>query len=80
MTEDKTNTQVTMDDITKKIDSSYKEVMDRLNDEKKRLENELRQEYRTARKYVRSHPEEGVIYSFIGGVVVGVLLARIFSR
>ena len=69
-----------MDDIAKKIDTSYKEILDRLNDELARLEIDMRQEYRSARKYVRAYPEKGVAYSFMGGVIVGVILTRIFSR
>ncbi len=56
------------------------DIIENLREEKERLENELRQEYRNARKYVRSHPEEGLAYSFIGGAVFGFILAKIFSR
>ncbi|MBP3193155.1 hypothetical protein [Natronogracilivirga saccharolytica] len=80
MEEDKGNEQVKFDDLSKKFDSTYKDIIEKLNEEKDRLENELRQEYRSARKYVRSHPEEGLAYSFLGGLVAGVIIAKIFSR
>ncbi|MEX0679985.1 MAG: hypothetical protein WD097_01270 [Balneolales bacterium] len=80
MAEDKTNAQEKWDELSKKIDSTYNDVIQKLNEEKDRLENELRHEYRIARKYVRSHPEEGVTYAFVGGVVIGILVAKIFSR
>lgn len=80
MEEDKANSQAKMEEISKKFDDTYKVIIEKLNEEKERLENEMRQDYRTARKYVRTHPEEGIAYSFLGGVVVGVLLAKIFSR
>ncbi|MDG5766638.1 hypothetical protein QA596_04095 [Balneolales bacterium ANBcel1] len=76
----KSKTQDKLDELSKKFDSSYKDVIEKLNDEKDRLEHELRQEYRTARRYVRTHPEEGVAYAFLGGVVAGIILAKLFSR
>lgn len=80
MEEDKANSQAKMEEISKKFDDTYKDIIEKLNEEKERLENEMRQDYRTARKYVRTHPEEGIAYAFLGGVVMGVLLAKIFSR
>ncbi len=60
------------------------EVLDRLNErlqvEKKRLEREIRQEYRSARKFVRTNPEKGIGYAFLGGVIGGLLLASLFKR
>ncbi len=80
MEEDKIKSEVKMEEMSKKFDNSYQDVIEKLNEEKERLENELRHEYRAARKYVRSHPEEGLAYSFIGGMVIGILLSKIFSR
>lgn len=59
---------------------TYEKVINRLNEEKDRLERELRHEYRNARKYVRTHPEEGVAYAFLGGLVAGVVLSKLFSK
>ncbi|MFO8028804.1 MAG: hypothetical protein R6U28_03005 [Cyclonatronaceae bacterium] len=62
------------------VDGDHRDIIEKLNEEKERLENEIRQEYRNARKYVRSHPEEALAYAFIGGVAAGLVLAKIFSR
>lgn len=62
------------------VDGDHRDIIEKLNEEKERLENEIRQEYRNARKYVRSHPEEALVYAFIGGVAAGLVLAKIFSR
>lgn len=58
---------------------SYEKIIQRLNEEKEKLERELRHEYRNARKYVRTHPEEGVAIAFIGGLVTGIVLSRLFK-
>ncbi len=80
MEENKTNTPIDNEELTKKMDRSCNDLIEKLNEEKQRLENELRQEYRKARKYVRAHPEEGLAWSFLGGIVVGIVLTKIFSR
>lgn len=80
MEEKKGNAKEKIEELSENFESTYKDVVEKLNEEKERLQNELRKEYRTARKYVRSHPEEGMAYSFLGGLIVGVLLSRLFSR
>jgi len=80
MKEDMASSANKIEELSEKFDSSYKDIIEKLNEEKDRLENEFRQEYRTARKYVRSHPEEGIAYAFLGGIVVGMVLGKIFSR
>lgn len=61
-------------------DGSYRDIIEKLHEEKERLENDIRQEYRNARKYVRSHPEEGLAYAFLGGVLAWFILAKMLSR
>ncbi len=80
MVEDKTKTTADMNAIPGKSSGTNGDIIEKLYEEKERLENEIRREYRNARKYVRSHPEEGLAYSFLGGVVCGLILAKIFSR
>ncbi len=80
MEEKKSGNQESRKEETQILDRSCQDIIEKLNQEKERLENELRHEYRAARKYVRSHPEEGLAYSFVGGMIFGVLLAKIFSR
>jgi ElaB/YqjD/DUF883 family membrane-anchored ribosome-binding protein len=68
------------DSITSKIldRETYEDLIDQLNDEKERIEYDLKKEYRNARKYVRAHPEQGVGFAFLGGIVVGILVASLF--
>jgi ElaB/YqjD/DUF883 family membrane-anchored ribosome-binding protein len=77
---DKSTRAADMENLAGTRDGSYGDIIEKLHEEKERLENELRQEYRNARKYVRSHPEESLAYAFIGGLVAGLVLARLFSR
>jgi ElaB/YqjD/DUF883 family membrane-anchored ribosome-binding protein len=58
---------------------TYENTINKLNAEKERLERDLRKEYRNARKYVRSHPEQGVLVSLIGGFVVGFIVSKLID-
>ena len=80
MAEDKSNKEQESSAPSNQSNDTCGNIIEKLHEEKERLENELRQEYRNVRKYVRSHPEEGLAYSFIGGLMVGFILAKIFSR
>ncbi len=75
------NTRTTdFEDFAGTSNGAYVDIIEKLSEEKERLENELRKEFRNARKYVRSHPEESLAYAFMGGLVAGLVLARFFSR
>ncbi|MEX2641337.1 MAG: hypothetical protein WD266_11655 [Balneolales bacterium] len=58
----------------------YDKLLEKLNQEKDRIEKELKGEYENAKKYVTSHPEEGVAYAFAGGVVFGIIIAKLLSK
>jgi len=58
---------------------TYEDAIHKLNQEKERLEDELVREYRTARHYVRKHPEQGVGISFLGGLVIGFIVAKLLE-
>ena len=55
----------------------YEKLINRLKNERKELKDELNRDYREARRYVRSHPEEGVLFSFLGGIAIGFILGKI---
>lgn len=58
---------------------NYGKLIDRLQKEREKLQDEISREYKEGRRYVRSHPEEGVLIGFIGGIAVGVLIGRLMK-
>ena len=62
--------------VQDRVEQKFDEVIDRLKDEKDRLEIELRHEYRNARRYVRANPERGLGIALAAGIVIGILLGR----
>lgn len=74
----------TEEELEKKIEEKkraatkrYEKLIDRLKKEREDLTNEIDRDYREARRYVRSHPEEGVFFSFVGGLALGYILGKI---
>ncbi len=59
--------------------ANYEDYINNLKSERDRLERELKKEYRNARKYVRSHPEQGVGLSLLGGFVIGFIVGKLFE-
>ena len=80
MKEEEQNNETSSVDITDNCNGSFADAIEKLHVEKERIENELRHEYRNIRKYVRSHPETALAYTFIGGVAMGLILAKLVSR
>lgn len=62
------------------IEDRYSQVLDTLEYERDRIQNELRREFRTARRYVRANPEIGVGAAFAGGILAGVLISSLFKN
>lgn len=58
----------------------YEKLIDRLKKERAELQGELNRDYREARRYVRSHPEEGVLFAFAGGIALGYVLGKLGRR
>lgn len=56
---------------------NYEKLIDRLKQEREEMRDELDRDYREARRYVRSHPEEGVLIAFVGGIALGYVLGKI---
>jgi ElaB/YqjD/DUF883 family membrane-anchored ribosome-binding protein len=55
----------------------YEKLINRLKKERAELEDEINRDYREARRYVRSHPEEGVLIGFVGGIALGYILGKL---
>lgn len=62
------------------VEDRYTQILDTLEYERDRIQNELRREFRTARRYVRANPEIGVGAAFAGGIFAGVLLTALFRK
>jgi len=56
---------------------NYEKLIDRLKSEREELQDEINRDYREARRYVRSHPEEGVLFAFVGGIALGYVLSKL---
>lgn len=74
--ENNEKSEVTSEEKRKKI-KGYEELINRLKEEREELQKELNKDYREARSYVRSHPEEGVLYAFVGGMALGYVLGKL---
>lgn len=66
----------TVEYLEDKVYENYDKALDRLKYERDRLENELRHDYRSARRYVRANPERGIGIAFLSGLLIGILLTR----
>lgn len=62
------------------IEKLYGDVISRLDSEKDKIQQELRHEFRNARRYVRANPETGVGAAFAGGLVLGIVLTKLLNR
>lgn len=84
MAENKTNSEeqseATMEEKKRAKIKGYEKLIDRLKEEREELQDELNRDYREARRYVRSHPEEGVLIAFVGGVALGYILGKLGRR
>jgi len=64
----------------KNMEAKYSQILQNLDIEKDKIKNEIRREFRTARRYVRANPEVGVGAAFAGGILAGVLLSVMFKK
>ncbi|MEX0609016.1 MAG: hypothetical protein WD016_05265 [Balneolaceae bacterium] len=62
------------DSIQEQAEHTYDALIDRLQYEREGLERAMRHEYRNARRYVRSHPEQGLGIAFLAGLAIGIIL------
>lgn len=74
------NTDETLEEKKKATINAYEKLIERLKKERNDLKGELDRDYREARRYVRSHPEEGVLYSLIGGMAIGFILGKFIKK
>ena len=73
MATDNKDTQVVSDEQIE----SYDELIGRLKNERDAVKERANRDYREAKRYVRSHPEEGVLAAFIGGIALGIVIGKL---
>ncbi len=73
----KEKSEATTEEKKREKIKGYKKLIDRLKKERDELEDEINRDYREARRYVRSHPEEGVLIGFVGGIALGYILGKL---
>lgn len=64
------------EEATKQL-KNYERLIKHLQQERKTLRDLVDRDYREVRRYVRSHPGEGVSMAFIGGIAVGYILGKL---
>lgn len=62
------------------LSKAYGDVLNKLQDERSKLQKELRNEYKTAKKYVKKNPESGVGIALAGGVLLGIVIGKLINR
>ncbi|TVQ67952.1 MAG: hypothetical protein EA360_01260 [Balneolaceae bacterium] len=62
------------------LKKAYGEILEKLKTEGDRLQVDLRKEYDHAKKYVKEHPETSVGAALAGGLLVGLLIAKLLKK
>lgn len=44
------------------------------------LKRTIKHKFRTMRRYIRANPEKGVMTSFVGGMIFGILVSKISDK
>lgn len=70
------NLKKSAEELKSKGAKGYEKLLDRLDEERHNIRKELDRDYKEARRYVRSNPEEGVLLALVGGLAIGLLLGR----
>lgn len=64
----------------KNVEDRYSQILSNLENEREKIQAEIRREFRTARRYVRANPEIGLGAAFTGGILAGMLIATMFNK
>lgn len=62
------------------LESVYRDTIKKLEKERERLSEDLNKEYEQAKKYVSEHPEVGVGGAFAGGLLIGIIIAKLLKK
>ena len=56
---------------------NYEKLIERLENERDAVKERADRDYREVKRYVRSHPEEGVLAAFVGGIALGIIIGKL---
>lgn len=62
------------------LNDAYEDVVLKLQNERDRLQKDLRKEYKNARKYVKKNPELSVGSALAGGLLAGIVISKLLNR
>ena len=60
--------------------ATYNDILSKLKVEGEKLQVDFRKEYDNAKKYVKKNPETGVGVALAGGLLIGLLVAKILKK
>lgn len=62
--------------LTEAQQEQYEKLINRLKEERDAVQELVDRDYKEVRRYVRAHPEQGVIAAFVGGMALGLVLGK----
>lgn len=62
------------------LNDAYDEIVKKLSKERDKITKDIRNEYKSARKYVKKNPETGLGVALAGGLIAGIVLATLFNK
>ena len=60
--------------------ATYNDIIGKLKVEGEKLQVDLRKEYDNAKKYVKKNPETGVGVALAGGLLIGIVIAKLLKK
>lgn len=60
--------------------ATYNDILGKLRVEGEKLQGDLRKEYDSAKKYVKKNPETGVGVALAGGLLIGLIVAKVLKK
>jgi ElaB/YqjD/DUF883 family membrane-anchored ribosome-binding protein len=62
------------------LTATYNDIVSKLKVEGEKLQVDLRKEYDNAKKYVKKNPETGVGVALAGGLLIGIVIAKLLKK
>lgn len=62
------------------LNDVYGDMLQKLKDEREKLQKDIKNEYENARTYVKKNPESGLGMAVAGGIIAGIVISKLISR